>query len=113
MSDEYELRVDMDRVLLRSKAELDLSPWEAVLLAKELLDAAECAQSESEKPAAWSSSLFPASEIEVGDFVGGYEVARYEEDDNGRLTVVLVHSGTKRMTVYFEKDANVPLEKSR
>ena len=46
MGDAYEVRFDMDRVLLRAKAELDLSPWEAVRLAHKLLDAADCAQSE-------------------------------------------------------------------
>lgn len=118
MSDDgYEVRFDMDRVLLRAKAKLDLSPWEAVRLAHKLLDAADCAQSEvesEEKPAAWSSSLSPASEIEVGDRVGGYEVAsvEIEPDMDGRLTVVLLTDRGSRMMTFFEPTDSVPLEKS-
>ena len=121
MSDDgYEVRFDMDRVLLRAKAELDLSPWEAVRLAHKLLDAADCAQSEIDSEdasaaAGWSSSLFPASEIEVGDCVGGYEVASVviEPDMDGRLTVMLLTDRGSRMTTFFEPTDSVPLEKSR
>lgn len=116
------MRIDMDRVLLRvhetgQTSTAELSPWDAVQTAKKLLDAAECAQAEadsadvSEKPAAWSSSLFPASQIEVGDLVGGYAVAEIEND--GRLTVKLLTPRGSHMTVFFDPTDEVPLEKSR
>jgi hypothetical protein len=123
-SDDYWLMADMDRVTLRTEKVLDMAPWEAVRLAKRLLELAECAQLEvvfsdldaaQEKPAAWSSSLFPASEIEVGDHVGGYEVAAIESEagTDGRLTATLLTDRGSRMTVFFDPNDKVPLEKSR
>lgn len=106
----------MDRVLLRvPHTPLSLKSWEAVRLAQELLDAASAAQAEAdseEKPAAWSSSLLPASEIAAGDCVGGYEVASVEPDVGGRLTVILLTDRGSRMTTFFEPTDKVPLEKS-
>lgn len=117
MKNSYQVSFDMDRVLLRVEPPLRLAPWEAVRLAQELLDAARCAQLESDsegKPAAWSGSLRPASEIAVGDYLGGYEVAAVdlEPDMGGRLTTTLLTDRGSRMTVFFDPSDDVPLEKS-